>query len=639
VSRSVVRAVAAAALGALTGAACLLLVYGLRPVLEMDLAVSPPAEVTGLYLTERDPASGLTFAWTGEVLTIRLPGLDRHVPWHLEARARASRPDPTANPELAIFADGSHIVTVPTSSDFADIQLAIPARPDRLGLTISMRSSKTMVPGPHDPRALGVMVDWIRIRPEGIVMPPRKALAAAAVVPAIAALALALLGATAVSAAAAATGIGALLACVLARGFGPYSDYPVTVGNLAAWVWGVTLVVGLIALAVRRRPFSSRALFVAGFSAAAALLKLAVLLHPDMPVGDAMFHAHRFHDVLSGKLYFTSIAPGNYSFPYAPGLYVLALPFADLVRRGAADMALLRAIVVAVDAAAALLLYLALARAARWQTDAVRIRILRTAAVCAVVFYHLVPLDYRIVTVGNLTNAFAQSMATLALALIVGLARDRRASRLCGLLTLTLAAAFLSHTGTFAIAAAATAAIAGLFLWRGDARVRASGVAIALALAIAVVAAIVLYYAHFMETYRTEWARISVETATAAPDAGGRGIGARLAAVPRNLHIYLGTPVLILAAIGAAAARQRDGANALWLSVAGWLVACAGFLVLGILTPVDMRHYLAAIPGLAIAAGAGAAAWWYAGGRRRLIAAALVMWIIAMGLQTWWITI
>ena len=82
-----------------------------------------------------------------------------------------------------------------------------------------------------------------------------------------------------------------------------------------------------------------------------------MLLHPDMPIGDALFHAHRFQEVLAGTLYFTSIAPGNYQFPYAPGLYVVAIPFAGLVRRGAADMTLLRTIVCVADALAGLLLY------------------------------------------------------------------------------------------------------------------------------------------------------------------------------------------------------------------------------------------------------------------------------------------
>ena len=62
----------------------------------------------------------------------------------------------------------------------------------------------------------------------------------------------------------------------------------------------------------------------------------------------------------------------------------------------------------------------------------------------------------------------------------------------------------------------------------------------------------VVYYAHFMETYRTEFARIGGETAAAAPDAGGRGIVERLASVPRYLQLYFGAPVLALAAWGGA---------------------------------------------------------------------------------------
>ena len=100
-----------------------------------------------------------------------------------------------------------------------------------------------------------------------------------------------------------------------------------------------------------------------------------MLLHPQMPVGDAMFHAHRFQGVLAGNLYFTSIAPGNYTFPYPPGFYLFAALFARLVARGAADMNLLRVVALTVDAIAGATLYVAVRRnwtnpwdggAARW---------------------------------------------------------------------------------------------------------------------------------------------------------------------------------------------------------------------------------------------------------------------------------
>lgn len=628
------RAIAVAVLGAVIGVASLLTFYGFNPSLTMALEVSPPELVTGLYATERDPASNLTFAWTGEVLTIRLPGLDRQVPWHVEARVRSARPDPATNPELAIFGDGSHLVTIPATTDFAEINVTVPARPDRRGLTLTVRSSATMVPGTHDRRTLGVMLDWIRVSPDGIVVPPRRALATASLVPAVAAAALALLGVTGLSAAAGAAAIGLLFAAALARGFGPYTEFGHEIVRLSVWTWLAALAITAVLRGVRSREFSSRALFVIGFSASAMLVKLFVLLHPDMPVGDAMFHAHRFHDVLSGKLYFTSIAPGSYSFPYAPGLYVAAMPLKDVVARGAADMTLLRILVVAVDTIAGALLYTGI----RGQGPGLGTSAMRMAAACAVVLYHFVPLDFRIVTVGNLSNAFAQSIATIGFVLLMRTRTDR-IHAYGAALALVLAIAFLSHTSTFAIVAVAVALAGVLLFARGGSALRANATAIVAALAVAAAAAVALYYAHFLETYKTEWARISSETATAAADAGGRGIIGRLAALPRNFYIYLGAPALFLAAAGAASLRRYFQGAPVAFAVAGWLLACSLFLVIGVLTPVDMRYYLAAIPAVAVAAGIGAADEWRRGGNRRLAVALLLAWSAMVAIHTWWGTI
>ena len=42
-------------------------------------------------------------------------------------------------------------------------------------------------------------------------------------------------------------------------------------------------------------------------------------------------------------------------------------------------------------------------------------------------------------------------------------------------------------------------------------------------------------------------------------------------------------------------ARAR-ATDRLTLALTGWILSCAVFLVIGVLTPVDMRHYLAAVP-------------------------------------------
>jgi hypothetical protein len=380
---------------------------------------------------------------------------------------------------------------------------------------------------------------------------------------------------------------------------------------------------------VRRRqsePFRNTAKFAIAFTAAAFLLELLVLLHPDMPIGDALFHAHRFQDVLAGRYYFTSVAPGNYQFPYAPGLYVFAMPFAGLVRRGVADMTVLRTIVCAANALAGLLLY----------GMAVGMRGDRLAGALAVAVYHLIPLGFEVIAVGNLTNAFAQSISVSALALMASAAvRLEHRAAVAGL-TAALAAAFLSHTGTFAIGAVAACVIAFLFWWRGGPALRSAAGAVLFAAIAAIVIAVVVYYAHFVDTYRTELARIGGETAAAAPDAGGRGIGDRLVSVPRYLGLYLGAPALALSTWGAAILWTRGARDRASLATAGWILTCGLFLVLGILTPVDMRYYLAAIPALALFAAIASSSAWTSGGPARVIALTLLAGAVFVALGAWW---
>lgn len=621
------RALAAALFGGLLGAAGLAMFAALNPVLSIEFGANPPVLVRGIYPPERDDASGLTFVWTREDMAVRLPGLDRSVDWIMDLRLRASRPDPRQNPDLAFFADGVHLETRAAPADFEHIRVTIPARPERRrGATISMRTSSTFVPGPGDSRALGVMVDVITLAPAGIALPPMRAFEGVVAAGAVLGAALALIGLTAGSTVGAALVLSAGAAALLVRGAAPHTGYPDTVVTAAVWIGVVLVALTAVVGRVRGKPLRNTAKFAAAFSAGALLLKLLVLLHPEMPVGDAMFHAHRFQGVLAGRLYFTSIAPGGYLFPYAPGLYVFAWPFAGLVPRGDADMALLRVIVLSVDAVASVVLYAVTARV--WRD--------RTAAAMAVAIYHLIPLGFSVATTGNLTNAFAQSLSVVAFALIAGPAvrLERRWS--LPVLTGVLAAAFMSHTGTFPLLFGASVLTAALFFWRGGPAMRPAAVTVLSAAALALVLAVALYYGHFGDTYRSEFSRIGAETASAAPDAGGRGIGTRAAAVPYYLLIHFGIPALLLALAGAWS-RWRDGArDPLTLTAAGWALSCFAFLAIGVLTPVDMRYYLAAIPALAVAAAGGASLLWSRTGRMRLAALALLGWVLWTGAEHWW---
>jgi hypothetical protein len=629
-TKAVGRALAASVLGALLGAAFMAFWFVINPRLDITFDTDPPRLVGGTYPAERDPATGLTFAWSGREVGLRIPGLDRSVDWILELRVRGARPTEAENPTLAFSVDDVPVATHVSHTDFETIQVVVPASPARRrGAVVAMQSSATFVPGASDPRALGVMIDRMSLSPAGVALPPRHAFAGASLSAAVLGAAVALLGVTTGAAVGAAVLLSAAAAAMLSRGFGPYTDYPVMAVRLAAWI-GVCLT--LLAAAVegrQRQPLRNTARFVAAFSAGSLFLKLLVLLHPDMPVGDAMFHAHRFQGVLAGNLYFTSTAPGNYLFPYAPGFYVFAAPFARLVARGADDMTLLRIVAVSADTAAAVLLYAVIVR--RWGD--------RIAAAMAVAFYHLMPLDFRIMTVGNLTNAFAQSLSVVVLAMLgaAWVRWERPAAVL--LLTAALAVAFMSHTSTFAILFVAAMAIAVLFVVKGGPALRSPALAVAAAAAAACLLSIALYYGHFLETYRSEFARIGAETASAAADAGGRGIGARLATVPRYLHEYLGAPALMLAAAGGWHLRKRHVADRLTLSIAGWAVACALFLLIGVLTPVDMRYYLASIPAVAISAAVGASALWSGGRDPRLAAGLLLAWVVWTGIRTWWTTV
>ena len=618
---------AAAALGAACGAAALLIFAGASATIRLSFDTDPPRLVSGAFPVERDEASGLTFAWTGPDLTIRIPEIDRRRDWTLSLRARSARPDPATNPLLAFYADGLLITTARSTQAFETIRITVPARPQRpRGAVIRMAVDRTIVPGPGDARALGVMLDEVTLAPAGFAWPPVGALVSAAVSAA------ALGGGFALFASAPAAAGAVLLlalgqAAILSRGFGPYSSYPAKIVVLAAWI-AVALALGAAWTHMRGLRPSAAARFVIVFSAAALFLKLLVLLHPGMPVGDAMFHAHRFQGVLAGNLYFTSVAPGNYTFPYPPGFYLFAAAFARLAARGAGDMDLLRIASLAVDAVAGAAIYLAARR--NWPAP--------WAAVAAVVLYQMIPLEFRVFTVGNLTNAFAQSMAVIALAIVCAAGIDRAWNRNVVLLTAVLAVASMSHTGTFPLLCVACLATGALLRWKGAAGVRPLSAAVWIASGVAVLLAVVLYYAHFGDTYRAEFVRLSTETAAAAPDAGGRSIGARAASVPMYLRLYLGLAPLLLASVGAWALFQSGRRDRATLTIAGWTLSCLAFLALGVLTPVDMRYYLASVPVVALAGAAGASSLWSSGQLGKGAAVVLLATVCAEGIRTWYLT-
>src|SRR5262249_8213572 len=120
-----------------------------------------------------------------------------------------------------------------------------------------------------------------------------------------------------------------------------------------------------------------------------------------------------------------------------------------------------------------------------------------------------------------------------------------------------------------------------------------------------------------------------------------RTIGDRLRLVPYELGIDIGASVLLFGVLGAVELARRRATDRLTLTLGGWMLACAAFLVLGILTPVDMRYYLAALPVVAIAAGSGGVWGWDDGWPPyrwlwRLTVAVFLAGTISAGFHHWW---
>jgi hypothetical protein len=99
--------------------------------------------------------------------------------------------------------------------------------------------------------------------------------------------------------------------------------------------------------------------------------------------------------------------------------------------------------------------------------------------------------------------------------------------------------------------------------------------------------------------------------------------------------IYFGWPAMAVAAIGAWRLSRSSTSPRLTLLLLGWAGICVFFLLLGMLTPVDLRYQFAAFPALAIAA-AFACSWaWRSGGAARFAISALLVAGVWDGVAQW----
>jgi hypothetical protein len=600
----------------------------------------PRRIASGFYPVER--SGDLTFAWTSRRADIKLAGLNRRAAWTCMIRLRGARSDPSTQPAVDVAVDGIAVTSVTATNDFQDVETAVPPRDTGDGVVVSLISSRTIVPGPSDSRELGVQVDRAVCAPAAgrLNVPPWQTVRDAAMAGAIFGAAFALTGVALGIAATATALVAAIQSLPLSAGPAPYIGF--SADMLAPAFWIALVMVALLQLLERWRAsgLHDTARMAVMFSGAALYVKLLGLLHPSKLPVDAVFHAHRFEWVLSGKYFFTQPMPGGVSFPYAIGLYVFAAPWSAIIHD---HVLLLRVVVCAAEVGAGALLYPLIVRT--WRD--------RLAAVLAVVLFNLVPLVYGLVGNANLTNAFGEavSLTTIATASMMPATYPAAA----GLFAL-VALGFLSHVSTFALLAVTLMVLGVLYRWRGGPGLHRHAWIIFCVTIVAAVFAFVVYYGHFVDVYQTAL-RVRAEAAVAQPQAQNSGPSAPAAARPVPSLISrvtdalsfavsaIGWPIWIFALVGIwrlglEAARDRAA-----LAILAWGAACIAFLGVAVMR-VDApfqryaaeffgRVLLATCPAVVLLAARGASWGWRGNTPLRIAAAILLCCCIVFAAQSW----
>ena len=385
--------------------------YLFWPGLRIDFDQDSPFRLRfarGFYPSERT-ADNVSFAWTAGRAVLTLRNLPRATAWRFEAKLSVPRPEPGTS-EVTLLVDrvetARWLLARGTSHD---LKAPVPAASSERGVQIELRVADVFIPGRDDPRELGLMVDRIAIVPESRL----RSLPLAAIARLSASIGL-LTAVTALIAGlplAGAVGIATGLA-VSALAFHDsalYLDFDQTVFPslvAALLVFGCGLVLRRI-LRIAASAWTSAALTV---GLAATFVKLLVVLHPGLTLGDSVFHLNRLQLVREGTWYFTSQAPGG-QFPYPIAFYVIVskLPIATVDW-----IPLMRGFAIVVDGILALWLALTVSRE---RGDRAGLFTLGT--------WHALPALFQVHGIAYLTNAFGNLVAAGALATLILVQTER----------------------------------------------------------------------------------------------------------------------------------------------------------------------------------------------------------------------
>ena len=125
------------------------------------------------------------------------------------------------------------------------------------------------------------------------------------------------------------------------------------------------------------------------------------------------------------------------------------------------------------------------------------------------------------------------------------------------------------------------------------------------------------------EPHQTQWAP------------GWPALASRAGAAPVYAWRAYRPGVLALAAVGLPVAWRRRRVDPVASLALCTTAVCAGFLGLGLLSPIDLRYYLAAHPAIAMLGGLGVAAGHAAGGLKRIAAWLTLAATGAAGIAYW----
>jgi hypothetical protein len=214
--------------------------------------------------------------------------------------------------------------------------------------------------------------------------------------------------------------------------------------------------------------------------------------------------------------------------------------------------------------------------------------------------------------------------------------------------TALLAFALLCHISTFMLLGAIVGVFAVLYWFAGDRALRSHAISMGAALIVAAALAIVVYYAHFGDAYRSA---ARVRAAPAATSAAGSPVAA--AAFPKKvtdaarLSVQaVGWAIALLAVPGVWVWRRRGWRDRLGLAVAALSLTFGLFTLSVVLSPVNQsfqryaaefisRVTLATYPAMVIWAALGAVWAWRGGPIGRMIGGALMVAACLVGFDAW----